>query len=189
MINDTKLARYFISQGMASTSSRMVKRLLKKMAAGLKETSSVRKTKSWKKLVQIIPANTSLPNSLNMLQMSIDDCTDDLSKICAKNCGFRSLSPKPPGFAQVSGSGGNNHRICLLWIHCRRTIFQCRVPNIKPEFDESLSQSTIICKLRREKFKQTLEEVGEDLEHGHRKAVEVGKHQQQHGWCFHSHQN
>lgn len=177
LINDTNL-RVFVSQEWL-TQVPDVKRLLKKIANGMKRVTGA-ENKKLEDVVRLYQLVTILPELINMVQMSLDDATeqlkplmqrewlDPLSKNHASLVKFQELVETTIDLSPLESSSSSD-----LY-----TDF-----NIKPEFDELLItindnlQSTIL------KIKQVHEQVADDLNIDIEKKLKLEKHQQ-HGWCF-----
>lgn len=178
-INDTNL-RVFVSQEWLSQVPD-VKRLLKKIANGMKRVSGA-ENKKLEDVVRLYQLVTIIPDLINMVQMSIDDAKseslekllreewlDPLTKNHASLLKYQELVETTIDLSPLESSSSHD----LLHADF----------NIKPEFDELLItinnnlQSTI------REIKKTHEEVADDLNIDIEKKLKLEKHQQ-HGWCF-----
>ncbi|QFZ27592.1 putative DNA mismatch repair protein [Clavispora lusitaniae] len=179
MINDTNL-RVFVSQEWLPQVPD-VKRLLKKMATGLKKPAAS-ENKKLEEVVRLYQLITSLPNLLNMLQMSIDDCTDESVKKLCKESWLEPISKNHQALLKFQELVETTIDLSPLDSSSAHDLLNAEF-NIKPEFDESLIAINDNLQATSKKIKQTHEEVGEDLNIDTEKKLKLEKHQQ-HGWCF-----
>lgn len=178
-ISDTNL-RVFISQEWL-TEVPDIKRLIKRISAGIKKASSA-ENKKLEDVVRLYLLIIVLPNLINMLQMSADDCKDETAKKFmeeewlavlkeshAKLLKFQELVETTIDLSPLESSSAS----ALL-----HTDF-----NIKPEFDESLININQNLTSTTDKMKRAHQEVADDLNIDIEKKLKLEKHQI-HGWCF-----
>lgn len=179
MINDTNL-RVFVSQDWLSQVPD-VKRLLKKIANGMKKVSSA-ENKKLEEVVRLYQLVVILPDLVNMLQMSIEDTKSEETKELLRN---QWLDPIV-----------KNHTALLKFQELVETTIDLSPLdslsaydllnhdfNVRPEFDDLLVTINDNLQATSKKIKKIHEEVADDLNIDIEKKLKLEKHQQ-HGWCF-----
>ncbi|RKP32412.1 DNA mismatch repair protein [Metschnikowia bicuspidata] len=158
-----------------------IKRLIKRISAGVKKASSA-ENKKLEDVVHLYLLIVVIPDLLSMLQMSAENCQNEtvrqlieyewlnsLKENYAKLLKFQELVETTIDLSPLKASSAS----ALL-----HTDF-----NIKPEFDESLVQINDNLNSTTKKIKKIHEEVADDLNVDMEKKLKLEKHQI-HGWCF-----
>lgn len=176
-IEDTNL-RVFVSQEWLGRIPD-IKRLLKKIASGIKKTLGS-ENKKLEEVVSLYSVIKAIPDMINMLQMSSDDCKDEKLRSLIKShwldplCEHQSVLCKFQELVETT--------IDLSPLNSGHSLLHTDF-NIKPEFDESLIAIDEKLQSTSQKIKEIHEEVADDLNIDIEKKLKLENHQI-HGWCF-----
>lgn len=179
LVEDTNL-RIYISQDWLSKVPD-VKRLLKKMANGVKRVSG-NENKKLEDVVRLYQLVLILPDLINMLTMANEDLREThVAELIDKYW----LSPVKKSYdSLVKYQELVETTIDLTPLESASAHDLLNKDfNIKPEFDESLIDINNQLQSTLEEIKDTHINVGEDLGMDTEKKLKLEKHQQ-HGWCF-----
>lgn len=179
MVHDTNL-RVFVSQEWL-TQVPDVRRLVKKMAAGIKKPAAS-ENKKLEEVVRLYQLVAALPQLVDMLHMSIDDTSDAAVQ---QLCRTQWLDPVV-----------HNHAALLKFQELVETTIDLSPLdalslaallhndfNIRPEFDESLVAINNNLHATSAQIQAAHRHVGDDLNIDTDKKLKLEKHPQ-HGWCF-----
>lgn len=178
-INDTNL-RVFVSQEWLSQVPD-VKRLLKKIANGVKKVTGA-ENKKLEDVVRLYQLVTVLPELINMLQMATDDAKTDTLRKLLKDEWLDPLTKNHTSLVKFQELVETTIDLSPLESSSSHDLLHTDF-NIKPEFDELLITINDNLQDTIKKIKQIHEEVADDLSIDIEKKLKLEKHQQ-HGWCF-----
>lgn len=178
-ISDTNL-RVFVSQEWL-TEVPDIKRLIKRVSAGIKKASSA-ENKKLEDVVRLYLLIIVLPDLINMLQMSADDCKDATAKAFIEKEWLENLKENHAKLLKFQELVETTIDLTPLESSSASALLHTDF-NIKPEFDESLITINQNLTSTTDKIKRAHEEVGDDLNIDIEKKLKLEKHQI-HGWCF-----
>lgn len=178
-ISDTNL-RVFISQEWLSEVPD-IKRLMKRISSGIKKPSSA-ENKKLEDIVRLYLLILVLPDLINMLLMSAEDCQDEIAKTLMENEWLISLKETHIKLLKFQELVETTIDLSPLESASSSALLHTDF-NIKPEFDDSLININDNLKSTTHKIKRIHEEVADDLNIDIEKKLKLEKHQI-HGWCF-----
>lgn len=178
-IADTNL-RVFVSQEWLSQVPD-VRRLLKKIAGGVKRVSG-NENKKLEDVVRLYQLVVVLPDLINMLQMAVEDCGDQTIKDLIQQYWLDAVTKDHNALVKYQELVETTIDLSPLESLSAHDLF-LKDFNIRPEFDESLVVINNNLQATSDKIKRTHEEVADDLNIDIEKKLKLEKHQQ-HGWCF-----
>ncbi|SGZ56245.1 CIC11C00000004759 [Sungouiella intermedia] len=178
-ISDTSL-RVFVSQEWLSQVPD-VKRLLKKISNGVKRASG-NENKKLEDVVRLYQLVTILPELMNMLQMSVEDCKDTHIQSLLKEYWLEPVSKDHTSLLKYQELVETTIDLSPLDSLSSYDLLH-KDFNIRPEFDESLIVINNNLQSTSDKIKKTHQEVADDLNIDIEKKLKLEKHQI-HGWCF-----
>lgn len=179
MIADTNL-RVFVSQEWLPQVPD-VKRLLKKVASGIKRASAS-ENKKLEEVVRLYQLIILLPDLLNMLQMSLDDCKDDSVKKLMEEIWVEPVTKNHTALLKFQELVETTIDLSPLESLSAHDLLH-KDFNIRPEFDELLISIDKNLQATSLQIKKIHDEVGDDLNIDTDKKLKLEKHQQ-HGWCL-----
>ncbi|QBM87010.1 DNA mismatch repair protein MSH2 [Metschnikowia aff. pulcherrima] len=178
-ISDTSL-RVFVSQEWLSQVPD-IKRLIKKVASGIKRPSSS-ENKKLEDVVRLHQLIKTIPELLNMLQMSMDDCKDEKVKELFESSWINPITSNHESLLKFQELVETTIDLSPLESLSAHSLLHTDF-NIKPEFDESLITINENLQATSDRIKKIHEEVADDLNIDMEKRLKLERHQQ-HGWCF-----
>lgn len=179
MIADTNL-RVFVSQEWLSLVPD-VRRLVKKMAAGLKRPAAS-ENKKLEEVVRLYQLVAALPALVEMLRMSIDDCADPEVKSLCQTLWLDPVLQNHSALLKFQELVETTIDLSPLDTQALAALLLNDF-NIRPEFDESLVAINANLQATSAHIQAAHREVGDDLNIDTEKKLKLEKHQQ-HGWCF-----
>lgn len=179
LIADTNL-RVFVSQEWLAQVPD-VKRLLKKMAAGIKRASAS-ENKKLEEVVRLYQLIVALPDLINMLQMSIEDCKDEQVKKLMTEMWLQPVEKNHTALLKFQELVETTIDLSPLTSLSAHDLLH-KDFNIKPEFDESLVTINDNLQATSNQIKRIHQQVGDDLNIDTEKKLKLEKHQV-HGWCL-----
>lgn len=178
-ISDTNL-RVFVSQEWLSEVPD-IKRLIKRISTGVKKFSSA-ENKKLEDVVRLYLLILTLPNLINMLEMSAEDCKDVTAKTQIEKEWISNLKENHIKLLKFQELVETTIDLTPLESSSASALLHTDF-NIKPEFDESLISINSNLTATTDKIKKIHEEVADDLNIDIEKKLKLEKHQI-HGWCF-----
>lgn len=178
-ISDTNL-RVFTSQEWLGEVPD-IKRLMKRISTGIKKTSSA-ENKKLEDVVRLYLLILNLPELINMLLMSVEDCKDETTKELIENEWLNPLKEYHAKLLKFKELVETTIDLSPLEASSASALLHTDF-NIKPEFDESLITINENLTSTTNKIKRIHEEVADDLNIDMEKKLKLEKHQI-HGWCF-----
>ncbi|OBA19992.1 DNA mismatch repair protein [Metschnikowia bicuspidata var. bicuspidata NRRL YB-4993] len=178
-IADTSL-RVFVSQEWLSQVPD-IKRLIKKVALGIKRPSSS-ENKKMEDVVRLYQLVRIIPELLKMLQMSVEDCENENVKLLVQKNWHVPILAHHESLLKFQELVETTIDLTPLESFSAHAFLHTDF-NIKPEFDESLITINENLQSTSSKIKIVHEEVADDLNIDMEKRLKLEKHQQ-HGWCF-----
>lgn len=178
-IADTNLRVYVSQEWLTQVPD--IKRLIKKVASGVKRPSSS-ENKKLEDVVRLYQLVKTVPELLKMLEMSVEDCNDEKVKELIESNWIEPISTNHKSLLKFQELVETTIDLSPLESSSAHALLHTDF-NIKPEFDESLITINENLQATSDKIKRIHEEVADDLNIDIEKRLKLEKHQQ-HGWCF-----
>lgn len=178
-ISDTNLRVFASQEWLAEVPD--IKRLIKRISTGIKKASSA-ENKKLEDIVRLYSLIIVLPELINMLEMSAEECQDKTAKTLIEDEWLASLKQYQVKLLKYQELVETTIDLSPLESSSASALLHTDF-NIKPEFDESLISINRNLTATTEKIKRIHEEVAEDLGIDIEKKLKLEKHQI-HGWCF-----